>query len=172
MKRHMVVGSALAVAFAVATGAPNAIQAGEGDYIDLFGGVWSGKGTVLNDAKPWQVDCKAVGEPGINQLSIKGSCSVFVISVPISANVTYDPKTGRYSGTYIGGDMTAKISGKRRGDTVDFAMTWSRPINPEGDVNARMTIVNSGKGNLRIVIDNLKKNGPEERASVLRLQQI
>jgi hypothetical protein len=170
MKRHVFVGSALAIA--VATVAPNAIQAGEGDYIDLFGGLWSGKGMVLNDAKPWQVDCKAVGDPGINRLSIKGSCSVFVINVPISAEVSYDPKTGRYSGTYVGGDMAAKISGKRRGDTVDFTMTWSRPINREGDVNARMTIVNSGKGNLRIVIDNLKKNGPEERASDLQLTQL
>jgi len=170
MKRHMFVASVLAAA--VATVAPHAIQAGEGDYIGLFSGAWSGTGTVLNDAQPFQVNCKAVGEPGMNRIHIKGSCSVFVISVPISADVTYDPKTGRYSGTYVGGDMAAQISGKRRGDTVDFSMTWARPFNREGDVNARMTIVNPGTGNLRIVIDNLKKNGPEERASDLRLTQI
>jgi len=169
MKRHLVVGSLLAVA--VATVAPRAIQAGEGDYIGLFGGTWLGTGTVLNDAKPWQVNCRAIGQPGMNHLTITGSCSVLVVSVPITADVSYDPKSGRYSGTYAGGDMTAKISGKRSGDTVDFAMTWAKPINQNGDVHARMTIVNSGRGDLRIVIDNIKSNGPDERASDLHLQQ-
>jgi hypothetical protein len=170
MRVHIAFGTILAVA--TATLAPPAIQAGEGDYIGLFAGLWTGTGMVLNDAKPWQVDCKAVGQPGINHLMMKGTCSVFVISVPITADISYDPKTGRYTGTYAGGDMTAKINGKRRGDTVDFTMTWAKPINPEGDVSARMTIVNSGKGDLRIMIDNLKKNGPEERASDLRLTQL
>jgi hypothetical protein len=169
MKRHVVVGSLLAIA--VATVAPRAIQAGEGDYIGLFGGTWLGSGTVLNDAKPWQVNCKAIGQPGQNHLTISGTCSVFVVSVPINADVTYDPKTGRYAGTYIGGDRTAKITGKRSGDTIDFTMTWAKPINDNGDVRARMTIVNSGKGNLRIVVDNIKSNGPEERASDLLLMQ-
>jgi hypothetical protein len=50
-------------------------------------------------------------------------------------------------------------------------MTWAKPINDSGDVRARMTIVNSGKGNLRIMVDNIKSNGPEERASDLLLMQ-
>jgi hypothetical protein len=170
MNKRIIFGTFLAIA--TATVAPAAIQAGEGDYIGLFGGVWSGTGIVLNDAKPWNVTCKATGQPGMNHLTIQGSCGLFLISVPISADVSYDPKSGRYSGTYVGGDMAAKITGKRRGDTVDFTMTWAKPINGDGDINARMTIVNSGKGDLRIVIDNLKKSGPEERASDLRLSQL
>jgi hypothetical protein len=169
MSARIITGTVFAVALAAI--APASIQAGEGDYIGLFGGKWFGTGTVLNDAKPWQVNCNAVGQPGLNHISIKGSCSVLLVSVPIVADVSYDPKSGRYSGIYTGGDMSARISGKRRGDTVDFTMTWLKPINPEGDIHARMTIVNSGKGNLRIVIDNLKKNGPEERASDLLLTQ-
>src|SRR5207302_4315304 len=169
MKRHLVVGSLLAVA--VATVAPRAIQAGEGDYIGLFGGTWLGTGTVLNDVKPWQVNCRAIGQPGVNHLIITGSCSVFLVSVAINADVTYDPKSGRYSGTYTGGDMNAKISGKRSGDTVDFSMTWAKPININGDTRAKMTIVNSGRGDLRIVIDNIKSDGPIERASDLLLMQ-
>jgi hypothetical protein len=35
-----------------------------------------------------------------------------------------------------------------------------------------MTIINAGKGDLRIVIDNLKQNGPTERASDLLLSQL
>jgi hypothetical protein len=169
MKYRVVAGTCLALA--VATLAPRAIEAGEGDYIGLFGGSWTGTGTVLNDAKPWQVNCEAVGQPGVNHLTIKGSCHVFLVSVAITADVSYDPKSGRYSGMYRGGDMAAQITGKRNGDTVDFAMTWMKPINPAGDTRARMTIVNSGRGNLRIVIDNLRSDGPEERSSDLRLTQ-
>jgi hypothetical protein len=169
MKYRVVAGTCLALA--VATIAPHAIEAGEGDYIGLFGGQWAGSGMVLNDAKPWQVSCEAVGQPGVNHLTIKGSCHVFLVSVAITADVSYDPKSGRYSGTYRGGDMAAQISGKRNGDTVDFSMTWARPINSEGDTRARMTIVNSGQGNLRIVIDNLKSSGPVERSSDLQLRQ-
>jgi hypothetical protein len=169
IKYRVLAGSLFALA--TATIAPQAIEAGEGDYIGLFAGLWSGTGMVLNDAKPWQVNCQAVGQPGINHLIITGSCHVFVVSVDITADVTYDPKSGRYSGTYTGGDMAARISGKRSGDTVDFTMTWARPINNDGDTHARMTIVNSGRGNLRIMIDNLKSKGPEERSSDLLLTQ-
>ena len=70
---------------------------------------------VLNDSKPWTVNCKAVGQPGINHLTITGTCSVFLVSVPITADVKYDPKSGRYSGTYVGGDMSAQISGQTSG---------------------------------------------------------
>jgi len=163
------VGLSVALVVAVICVAPAAAYAGEGDYISLFAGAWSGSGTVLNDEKPWQVNCQAVGQPGMNHLTIKGSCSVFLVKVNIAAEVTYDPQSGRYDGTYTGGDMAANISGKRSGDTVDFTMTWVKPIN--GDVHARLTIVNAGTGYLRIVIDNLKPNDLEERASDIRLSQ-
>jgi hypothetical protein len=50
-------------------------------------------------------------------------------------------------------------------------MTWAKPININGDTRAKMTIVNSGRGDLRIVIDNIKSDGPIERASDLLLMQ-
>jgi hypothetical protein len=167
MRFRVVIGSALALA--VACIAPPAISAGEGDYIGLFGGFWSGSGVVLNDAKPWQVNCQIIGRPGVNHLNITGSCQVFVVSVAITADITYDPKSGRYGGTYTGGEMAATISGKRNGDTVDFAMIWAKPIN--GETRARLTIVNAGKGDLRIVVDNVRTNAPDERASDLLLTQ-
>jgi hypothetical protein len=167
MRFRVAIGSTLALA--VACVAPRAIHAGEGDYIGLFGGSWAGSGVVLNDAKPWQVNCQAIGQPGVNHLVITGSCRVFVVSLAITADVTYDPKSGRYSGTYTGGGMAATISGKRSGDTVDFMMIWSKPIN--GETRARLTIVNTGNGDLRIVIDNLKANAPDERSSDLLLTQ-
>src|SRR5579862_2529813 len=105
MKLEAVAGVAVVLAGMFA--APSALYASEGDYIGLFGGNWSGSGMVLNNTKPWQVNCHAVGQPSANHLLITGDCSVFLISVPILADVTYDPASGRYSGVYTGGDMTA-----------------------------------------------------------------
>jgi hypothetical protein len=164
---HRVAASAFALVLAAAV--PAAVKAGEGDYIGLFGGTWSGSGIVLNDATPWQVSCRAVGKPGPNHLVIKGSCSVFLASFDIAAEVTFDPASGRYSGVYNGGDQAARISGRRDGDTVDFVMTWSRPVN--GETRARMTIVNGGRGDFRILIDSIRRGAPEERTSDLLLTQ-
>jgi hypothetical protein len=168
MKFRVATGCFLAIAAAVA--APAAIQAGEGDYIGLFGGSWLGSGVVVNDSRPWQVSCQAVGHPGINHLTIKGSCGVFLVNVPITADVRYDPSSGRYSGTYTGGDIAAHISGKRSGDTVSLDITWPKPIN--GDTKAHLIIVNAGNGTLRIVVDdNAADGGPDQTMSDLSLKR-
>jgi hypothetical protein len=168
MNLRIVTGFFLLTSAALAL--PGGIVAGEGDYIGLFGGAWSGSGVVLVDSGPMQVGCHAVGQPGINHLTIRGSCGVFLVNVAISADVSYDPKSGRYSGTYTGGDIAARISGKRQGDTVALDVTWPKPIN--GDTRAHLTIVNSGQGKLRIVMDdNLPANGPVQRTSDLRLSR-
>ena len=167
---HQVLAAALAAA--IGTLAPAAARTTEADYIGLFNGAWDGSGIVLNDAKPWPVNCTAVGLPGVNRLAIRASCRVLlVISVNINVDITYNPRSDRYSGTYSAGDMTAAISGKRNGDTVDFAMTWDKPIDVAGNTSGRLTIVNPGHGDFRLLIDNLKKNGPEERTSDVLLTQ-
>jgi hypothetical protein len=168
MNLRVVAGFALAVSAASAL--PGGIIAGEGDYIGLFGGAWSGSGMVLNDGGPMEVGCQAIGQPGMNHLTIKGRCGVFLVSVAISADVSYDPKSGRYSGTYSGGDLAARISGKREGDTVALDVTWPKPIN--GDTSAHLTIVNSGQGRLRIVMDdNVTSGGPVQKTSDLQLSR-
>jgi hypothetical protein len=155
----------------IATCGPGTLYASEADYIGLFGGPWSGSGIVLNNDKPWQVNCQAVGQPAQNHLLITGTCAVFLVSVAFEADVTFDPATGRYSGTYAGGNSSAQISGQRSGSTVDFTMIWSKPIDAYGDTQANLTIVNSGNGSFSIVIDNHEAAGPTKRASDLLLSQ-
>jgi hypothetical protein len=152
---------------ALATHGALALEAG---YIGLFEGNWGGSGIVVNDAKPWPVNCSAVGRPAPNSLSIRASCHVLlVISVNIDVDVAYDAKSDTYSGTYSAGDMTAAISGKRSGDTVDFTMTWEKPINAAGDRRGRLTIINHGQGDFRLLIDNVKASGSEERTTDVSL---
>jgi hypothetical protein len=161
-----------AIAAAMSTLAAEAALASEADYIRLFNGAWGGSGVVVNDAKPWPVNCNAVGVPAANRLAIRASCHVFlVISVNINVDVTYNPQSDRYSGTYSAGDMSAAISGKRTGDTVNFAMIWAKPIDSAGNTRGRLTIINRGRGNFQLLIDNLKKSSAEERTTDVILGQ-
>jgi hypothetical protein len=92
--------------------------------------------------------------------------------VRIAADITFDPKTGRYSGTYIGAKVgPARVSGVRDGDVVRLVITWPKPV--QGDTRASMIIENAGEGRLRIVInDNVLPGGPEQRTSDMSLAHI
>jgi hypothetical protein len=148
-----------------------AAQAGEGDYINRFSGTWAGTGTLIK-AVPLQVSCKASGAPAENRITIAGDCSLAIASVKIGADITYDPATGRYSGTYIGAKVgPAHVSGTRNGDVVNLAITWPKPV--QGDTRASMIIENAGAGHLRIVInDNMTPGGPEQLSSDMSLSHI
>lgn len=147
-------------------------NAAEAEYLGLFNGSWSGGGTVVKGSIPWQVSCRAVGKPGENHIVIKGDCNVAIIDVPISADITYDPATGRYSGTYIGAKVgPAHLSGKRSGNVVNLTITWPKPV--QGDTRAKMVIENDGNGSLRIVVtDNTVPDGPQQTTHDLVLSQL
>ena len=166
-----VLGASVAFA-AFAFGFAFAANAGEAHYLGLFNGSWSGGGTVVKGSIPWQVSCQAVGHPGENHIVIKGDCNVAIIDVPISADITYDPATGRYSGTYIGAKVgPAHLSGTRSGSVVNLAITWPKPVN--GDTRAKMIIENDGNGSLRIIVtDNTAPGGPELTTHNLVLSQL
>ncbi len=119
-------------------------HADEASFLRSLQGKFSGKGTVrIRTSSPvMSISCTFTSDATASSLSLDGTCRALLI---MTREIRADLKISgtRYSGTYIGGDMTAQISGKRRGDTVDFSMTWGRPINPQGDIRAKMTIVNS-----------------------------
>ena len=147
-------------------------SAAEADYLGLFHGAWSGSGTVIKASMPWQVSCRATGQPSENHIVIRGDCNVAIISVAIAADITYDPATGRYSGTYIGAKVgPAHLSGKRSGSVVNLSITWPKPVN--GDTRAKMVIENDGHGDLRIVVtDNTVPGGPQLTTHNLVLSQL
>lgn len=106
-----------------------------------------------------------------NHIAIDGNCGVAIINVRTGADITYDPKTGTYTGSYVGTKVSpARVSGKREGSVVKLGITWPEPVH--GHTRARMTIQNEGDGSLRLTIfDNLTPIGPEQATSdaVLRL---
>lgn len=140
----------LAFAFLLGTTAlPAAAVAPEEDFIGRFGGAWSGSGTVVRGDVPYQVNCRATGQPAPNQVAIQGSCSVAIASMQIAADITYDPATGSYSGTYVGAKVgPARVTGKRAGNVVHLTVQWPAPVN--GQMQAQLAIENAGSGQLRI----------------------
>ena len=150
---------AFAVALALAPGSASARD--EQTFLDLFSGSWLGSATLMKNSVPWQLSCRVIGEPTPDHVTIEGSCNLSILSVRIAADIAYDPKSGRYSGTYIGADVgPARVTGTRRGDAVNLTITWPKPVN--GDTKGRMIIQNSGGGNLKITtFDNLVVGGPQ-----------
>jgi hypothetical protein len=146
--------------------------AGEENYIARFSGSWAGKGTAVIDAQPIPVTCKVSGgSVGSNRISVSGGCNAFIFGQPIAVDLTFDPATGVYRGTYIGDRVgPAKVTGKRHGNAVDFVITWPKPVN--GDTRADMTIENAGSGVLRITVTDNQVPGGKYMQSSFVLSQL
>ena len=103
---------------------------------------------------------------------MQGNCRAAVIFTgPVGADLTYDPRTGTYRGTYTGSRIgPARLTGTRRGDAVHLRIDWPRPVN--GDTQTTMVIRNDGRGALRITVaDNLSPGGPIQQTSEIVLQR-
>ncbi len=144
----------IALGIAALIGAASApAHAAERSFLDRFHGSWSGTATVVDNDRPMNVRCLLTGAPDDNRIAIRGHCNAGLISRGVAADLAFDPATSRYSGTYTGDDTgPARLSGRRSGDTVRLTITWSKPVN--GDRTAKMTIVNTGKGTLKITLDD------------------
>jgi hypothetical protein len=142
-------------------------------YVQRFDGSWRGSGTVQENFESGvhSISCKMSGDGQGTAIKVDGSCrAALIFTRKIGASVRYDPKTGLYTGTYIGSPTgPAALVGKRQGDAINLRVTWAKPIN--GDREAQMTIVNSGSG-LRIVMtDKVGGNGPAKPMVDINLGQ-
>ena len=165
-----------ATAFALAIAAATFSMPGfaeERDFLSRFEGSFSGGGTVQRNAKeaPNQVTCTMTGRPSESTISMSGQCGAFIFSKQIGADLRFDAKSGRYHGTYTGSSIgPARLSGKRRGDSIVLTITWPQPVN--GDTKATMTIRNSGNGTLAITVtDEIEPGGPKKAVTQIALNQ-
>lgn len=119
------------------------------DYLSRFDGSWRGGGsvTVRQLPSPVDVSCNMAGDRrGARSFSLGGTCSAMLLMTrQIGANISYDPGSKRYSGTYTGSTSgPATLAGRLRGDTLDLRVTWAKKI--YDDDYARMLIRNDGRG--------------------------
>jgi hypothetical protein len=146
-------------------------QSSEKAFLDRFAASWTGGGTVVRDAdrapKRLNVSCSLGQSQGTNAIRVNGTCRALIFTRPFGANLTFDPASGRYKGTYIGANSgPATLSGKRTGDAVNLTVTWNKPIN--GDRTARLTIRNDGRNLAIRMTDKAGPGGPEMVTTDLR----
>jgi hypothetical protein len=147
--------------------------AAEDEFLSRFDGSFSGSGLVQRNAEenPNEVTCTLTGQSSATSVSMSGECGAFIFSKRISADLKFDPNSGRYSGVYVGSSIgPASLSGRRSGDAVVLTITWPKPVN--GDTKAVMTISNSGNGRLAITVtDEVTPGGAKAEVTQLALNQ-
>lgn len=158
------VAAALVAGFLLAAPMP-AHAADEGAFMERFAGEWSGGGPYKRTARTPAVNikCTLSGNRSGNRITVGGTCrAAIVVRRAIAMDVTYDPGSGRYRGTYKGEmDGFAQLAGKRQGDTVTFDVTWPEVLN--GDRSASLSISSSGDGVMHLRMrDRSSPDGPME----------
>jgi hypothetical protein len=74
------------------------------------------------------VSCGVAGQVTEQQIAIGGTCrAAVIVTREIAANLTYDPATGRYVGTYIGSQAgPTRLEGARATRSISTSPTPSR----------------------------------------------
>ena len=163
--------TAAALLAAFLASAAGQATAQEDDFLARFAGSWSGSGTVQRniDSDPAKVSCNLTGQGGGNSASVSGTCRAMAIfSRNIGIDLSYDPGSERYSGTYTGSRIgPARVSGKRSGDALNLTITWPKPVN--GDTTAQMTIQNAGNGRLSVAVSDEAPGGGRVQTTSMSL---
>lgn len=170
--RRPAVSGALLAAPLVVAGLGLAAPALGGDvFLARFDGEWSGTGHVQPNAESavHQVTCRTTGTSSPTALSVKGTCSAYLVFTrEVAVDVRLDPVTGRYTGTYVGSPAgPAALSGVRSGNTLRLDIAWPKEIN--GDRTAHLAITSLGEGRFELTLtDQLEPGGPRETTTRLR----
>jgi hypothetical protein len=140
---------------------------------DLYAGSFSGSGTIVEgpDASSHQVRCRfTILQQGAVGLSLQGTCWAYlIVARSVSARLSWDPRSGKVTGTYTGSRVgTAQLTGRQAGTDFDLAIEWPKPL--YGDTTAQMKVVSLDSDRFRIVVtDRIGANGPVRATTDLTL---
>ena len=165
MAARLVLSLSIAILVSGVAAASGQDADGEKAYLSKFEGKWTATGNVRRNAKSSgnQVKCSMSGSTSATAAQLSGTCTAMaVFSRQISADLKFDPASGRYSGVYTGSAIgPARLSGTRNGDVLTLNVTWPKPVN--GDTVATMIIRNSDPGRFTfLVVDRVDETGPIE----------
>jgi len=141
--------------------------------VDRYAGSFWASGTVVEgpNANAHEVRCRfTASQQGATGLSLQGTCRAYLIfSRSISADLTWDARSGRVTGTYTGSRVgTAQLTGRQNGADFDLTIKWPKPL--YGDTIAQMRVASLDPDRVRIVVmDNIGVNGPVRATTDLTL---
>jgi hypothetical protein len=153
------------------------LLAGDADadpaLLERYAGTFSGSRTIVEgpNADSHHVRCRfTILQQGATGLSLQGTCRAYlVIARSISADLAWDPRSRRVTGTYTGARVgTARLSGRQVGTDFDLTIEWPRPL--YGDTTAQMKVASLDEDRFRIVVtDRIGANGPVRATTDLTL---
>lgn len=144
--------------------------------LERYAGTFSGSGTILEgpNADSHSVRCRFTIQPqGATGLSLRGTCRAYlIIARAISADLAWEPGSGRVTGTYTGSRVgTARLAGWQAGTDFDLTIEWPKPL--YGDTTAQMTVRSLGQDRFRILVtDRIGVNGPVRATTDLTLLRL
>jgi hypothetical protein len=131
--------------------------------LDRYVGSFAGSGTILEgpDANSHQVRCRfTASRQGATDLSLRGTCRAhLIVSRSISVDLTWDPESGRVTGTYTGSRVgTAQLTGRQMGADLHLTITWPKPLYGDTTANLRVDSVDADRFRI-VVMDRIGVNG-------------
>jgi len=125
-------------------------NASDADFLNSLAGDWDGGGMVLTKIGGTKVNvsCNLKSNASASAISMNGTCrALAVLTRSFSANVKAAGQ--RYTGNYTGpSGQPSRLVGSRKGDALNFNVTWARVTN--GDRSANMMIEKVGQNGLRL----------------------
>ncbi|MFC7396698.1 hypothetical protein ACFQU1_05760 [Chelatococcus sp. GCM10030263] len=150
-------------------------EGAEAAPLDRFTGSFSATGMVVEGPKATshRVTCNfSATRQGSRAILLRGTCRAYlIISRTITASLVLAPNGNRVTGSYTGARVgTARLSGRMRGNAIDVAITWPKPL--YGDTRADMRIVSPTPDQMRIVVtDRIGASGPVRTTTDLTLSR-
>lgn len=141
--------------------------------LDRYAGSFAASGTILEgpNANSHQVRCRfTASRQGATGLSLRGTCRAYlVLSRSISVDLTWDPRSGRVTGTYTGSRVgTAQLEGRQAGADLDLTLTWPAPLYGDTTANLRVGSLRSDRYRI-VVMDRIGTTGPVRATTDLTL---
>lgn len=126
MKHHLL---PLPLAVALTLAASSAAHAqpaakNEAEFLRIFDGRFTGTGSLQKAGGPSRnLSCKFDGNHSGANVFLSGRCSTaLVFGTTVRIQLSVDPRTGRYSGSFVEGRGTvANLSGVRKGQTLTLS---------------------------------------------------
>lgn len=126
-----VLAAAMVLAAMTLPGATAESAQQEAALLRSFDGRWSGSGYLrpAPGSPPQQITCSLAGNGRTGRLDLAGQCTG-PVKAKMWVNLRWSAGVGSYLGTLQGGAETgvAKLSGKLRGNTIDFQVTGERGV--------------------------------------------
>lgn len=154
------------------TGLAAGANASDAEFLNSLAGDWSGSGMILTRIGGMKVNvsCSLKSDTSPTTVAMNGNCRALA-AVTRSFSAKVKAAGQGYTGNYTGpSGRPSKLVGSRKGDALNFAVTWAHVTN--GDRSASMMIEKVGQNGLRLqTIDRDPASGRAVVTSRIDLQR-